>query len=224
MSRRRSLFLFIKTGIIIIIALPTLICRKKDKTKHDYCTNNINTIVCTSGYLMPMIVLSPFDIKINTRLLGVHPRDTLRRRSPNPCPILSLCILSVSAFDQVQKLKNENNLLTSKVKELEDRLFALKRSGCGSACGRHGGNLTSGELESSSASSSSAESQHSVSPSARARADGAGETDSVHKTYNLRRRAKTVDGAAAESDAAGDSVALTRGRRTGLRDMTNAVR
>ena len=79
-------------------------------------------------------------------------------------------MLSVSAFDQVH-------------------------SGCGSACGRHGGNSTFGELESSSASSPSVGSQHSVSP--------------VRK-YNLRGTTTTVDGAAAVSDAA-DSVVFSTG-------------
>lgn len=115
---------------------------------------------------------------------------------------------------QVQRLKDENNLLTRKVKELEDRLFAIKRQGCGPGCGRHGGGCASAEVESSSGYVSSVSSQHSNSP---------GQKGPKVTTYNLRRRAKTVDGGGAVvTRNAGESVAATRGRRTGLRDMTNA--
>lgn len=120
--------------------------------------------------------------------------------------------MSVTLWDigwcQVQRLKDENNLLTSKVKELEDRLFAIKRQGCGPGCSKHGGGCASAEVDSSSGYVSSGASQQSNSP---------GQKGSKATSYNLRRRAKSV-----VSRNAGESVAVTRGRRTGLRDMTNA--
>lgn len=113
----------------------------------------------------------------------------------------------------MQKLKDENNLLTRRVKELDDRLYALKRSGgCGPGCGRNGTTganatqATAGEAAESSALSSSS----SGSPTAPVRATG-GVSGSAGVAYNLRRRGKTVEG-----------VAAAAGKRTGLRDMTNA--
>lgn len=128
------------------------------------------------------------------------------------------------ARSQVQKLKDENNVLSRKVKELDDRLFDIKRSGCGPGCGKNAPPASSsaakeGEASTTSlsATSSWSGSQHSVSPNARTR-NGAGEgAGSVGKTYNLRRRPKI----AVEAEAGAGGVS-TRGRRTGLRDMTNA--
>ncbi len=135
----------------------------------------------------------------------------------------------------MQKLKEENNLLSRKVKELDDRLFNIKRSGCGPGCGRNASTSTAaaaaaaareGEASApASASSSWAGSQNSVSPTLRSRSrgpagGGAGEgVGSAGKTYNLRRRPKIAEAAGAAPGGAGMS---TRGRRMGLRDMTNA--
>ncbi|CAM9996380.1 unnamed protein product, partial [Ectocarpus sp. 12 AP-2014] len=118
-------------------------------------------------------------------------------------------------IQQVQKLKEENNLLSRKVKELDDRLFSIKRSGCGPGCGRNasgssttttrvsspsaGAGAREGEA-STSANSSWAGSQQSVSPILKSR--GGGDTGgggdkvgSAGKTYNLRRRPKVAEAA-----------------------------
>lgn len=135
-------------------------------------------------------------------------------------------------YPQVQKLKDENNVLSRKVKELDDRLFNIKRSGCGPGCGKNASSSSSAaaaaaakEAETSttsiSAASSSAGSQHSsVSPNMKTRNGGeAGDgVSSAGKTYNLRRRPKI----AVEAAAGAGGVSTTRGRRPGLRDMTNA--
>ncbi|CAN0061430.1 unnamed protein product [Scytosiphon promiscuus] len=130
-------------------------------------------------------------------------------------------------IQQVQKLKDENNLLSRKVKELDDRLYNIKRSGCGPGCGRTTSSVAAtsreGDGSTGSTTSSWAGSQQSVSPIAqRSRNGGTGENKvgSAAKTYNLRRRPKTVEGAGASGTGA-DGVS-TRGRRLGLRDMTNA--
>ncbi|CAN0193041.1 unnamed protein product [Ectocarpus sp. 6 AP-2014] len=141
-------------------------------------------------------------------------------------------------IQQVQKLKDENNLLSRKVKELDDRLFSIKRSGCGPGCGRNapgssttttrasspsaGAGAREGEA-STSANSSWAGSQQSVSPTLKSRGGGdmgggGDKVGSAGKTYNLRRRPKVAE-AASNAGAGGVS---TRGRRMGLRDMTNA--
>lgn len=122
---------------------------------------------------------------------------------------------------QVQKLKDENNLLSRKVKELDDRLFNIKRSGCGPGCGKNavaaGAPAKEAADASTSATSSWAGSQQSVSPTVRSRGGGAGEgAGSAGKTYNLRRRPKIAEA------AHGAGGVSTRGRRMGLRDMTNA--
>lgn len=141
-------------------------------------------------------------------------------------------------YPQVQKLKDENNLLSRKVKELDDRLFNIKRSGCGPGCGRNasGSSTTTTRVSSpsagagareceasTSANSSWAGSQQSVSPTLKSR--GGGDTGaggdkvgSAGKAYNLRRRPKVAEAAS----NAGAGGASTRGRRMGLRDMTNA--
>lgn len=123
---------------------------------------------------------------------------------------------------QVQKLKDENNLLSRKVKELDDRLFNIKRSGCGPSCGRSAAAAPARDADTStSATSSWAGSQQSVSPTLKPRrgAGGAGTGEglgSAGKTYNLRRRPKIAEA------AQGAGGVSTRGRRMGLRDMTNA--
>eukprot|EP00903_Cladosiphon_okamuranus_P015003 g13882.t1 len=121
-------------------------------------------------------------------------------------------------IQQVQKLKDENNLLSRKVKELDDRLFNIKRSGCGPGCGRNAAATTAAPARDAdtSATSSWAGSQQSVSPNLKPRSgEGVG---SAGKTYNLRRRPKIAEAA----QGAGGGGVSTRGRRMGLRDMTNA--
>lgn len=134
----------------------------------------------------------------------------------------------------MQKLKDENNVLSRKVKELDDRLYNIKRSGCGPGCGKNASSVSSSSSSSAkegetsttsvSAPSSCAGSQHSMSPNKSARnggsnGDGVGGGDGVGsagKTYNLRRRPKV-----AVEAVAGAGGVNTRGRRAGLRDMTN---
>eukprot|EP00904_Undaria_pinnatifida_P004353 jgi/Undpi1/13919/HiC_scaffold_9.g03570.m1 len=113
-------------------------------------------------------------------------------------------------IQQVQKLKDENNLLSRKLKELDDRLFYIKRAGCGGpGCGRSaaaaagasstgvvggGAGGSSAENESSAASVSSGGSRHSMSPTRRVRGGvGEGGGGSPGKAYNLRRRGKVAD-------------------------------
>lgn len=117
----------------------------------------------------------------------------------------------------MQKLKDENNLLSRKVKELDDRLFHIKRSGCGPGCGRNAAAAAAAPARDAdtSATSSWAGSQQSVSPNLKPRSGGEG-AGSAGKTYNLRRRPKIAE------VAQGTRGVSTRGRRTGLRDMTNA--
>lgn len=122
---------------------------------------------------------------------------------------------------QMQKLKDENNALSRKIKELDDRLFQIKRSGCGSGCGRvaagvGAGGAGSGDANKSSAGSdgdgSSTSSSSSRCPPSPTRATRANESEDAgnNRTYNLRRRGKTID----------EGVRTRRGG--GLRDVTNA--
>lgn len=150
------------------------------------------------------------------------------------------CVLYACFFSRkVQKLKDENNLLSRKLKELDDRLFYIKRAGCGGpGCGRSaaaaagasstgvvggGAGGSSAENDSSAASVSSGGSRHSMSPTRRVRGGvGEGGGGSPGKAYNLRRRGKVADEKGVRGVGAPGGGVNTRGRRTGLRDMTNA--